>query len=29
MGVLTHLDEFHDPKKLKKQKKTLKVGTSG
>lgn len=24
MGVLTHLDEFHDPKKLKKQKKTLK-----
>jgi ribosome biogenesis protein BMS1 len=25
MGVLTHLDEFHDPKKLKKQKKTLKA----
>ena len=23
MGVLTHLDQFHDPKKLKKQKKTL------
>ena len=25
MGVLTHLDQFHDPKKLKKQKKTLKA----
>ena len=25
MGVLTHLDAFHDPKKLKKQKKTLKA----
>eukprot|EP00227_Mantoniella_beaufortii_P013557 CAMPEP_0197575686 /NCGR_PEP_ID=MMETSP1326-20131121/997_1 /TAXON_ID=1155430 /ORGANISM="Genus nov. species nov., Strain RCC2288" /LENGTH=389 /DNA_ID=CAMNT_0043138497 /DNA_START=248 /DNA_END=1414 /DNA_ORIENTATION=+ len=25
MGVLTHLDEFDDPKKLKKQKKTLKA----